>query len=293
LADRQEQVLDALAQIRQVVDASVVPSDREDIVVLSITYLSDGLEVKGYLVIPAGGGTYPCVIFNHGGNRELGTITDQQAVQSLGNYASWGYVVVASQYRGNAGGEGQEEFGGADVNDVLSLIPLLEALPWADAARIGMIGWSRGGMMTYLVLTRTNRISAAIVGAGIVDLEASLEQRPAMESGVYAELIPNYAENREQALQARSAIHWPERLFKSTPILLLHGSADWRVHPSQALRMAQVLFDSEHPFRFVLFEGGDHGLSNFQEEVDQLMRDWLDRYVRDQEPPPSLELQEP
>ena len=41
-------------------------------------------------------------------------------------------MVVASQYRGNAGGEGKEEFGGKDVNDVLNLLPLLESLPKAD-----------------------------------------------------------------------------------------------------------------------------------------------------------------
>jgi len=56
----------------------------------------------------------------------------------LGRIATWGYVVAASQYRGNAGGQGKEEFGGADVDDVLNLIPLLESLPQADTTRIGM-----------------------------------------------------------------------------------------------------------------------------------------------------------
>jgi dipeptidyl aminopeptidase/acylaminoacyl peptidase len=257
--------------------------------VLSITYLSDGLEVKGYLAMPTAGENLPCVIFNRGGNREFGAISDEQAAKTLGKIASWGYVVVASQYRGNAGGEGREEFGGADVNDVLNLIPLLESLPRADATRIGMFGWSRGGMMTYIALTRTNRIAAAIVGAGIVDLFDSVERRPEMEANVYLELIPDYVDNRETALETRSAIRWPEELSKTTPILLLHGSADWRVHPTQALHMAMALYESEHPFRFVFFEGGDHGLTEHQEEVDRLVQDWLDRYVRDQRPWPSLE----
>ena len=110
-----------------------------------------------------------------------------------------------------------------------------------------------------------------------------------MEKQVYAELIPNYAEHKEAALAARSAVRWPEKLHKQTPILLLHGSADWRVHPTEALTMAFKLYESKHPFRFVFFEGGDHGLTEHREEVDRLIRDWLDRYVRDKKPWPSLE----
>jgi dipeptidyl aminopeptidase/acylaminoacyl peptidase len=264
----------------------------ETVELKSITYLSDGLMVKGYLAIPKArkeGEKLPCVIVNRGGNRELGAITDEQAAAMLGGIASWGYVVVASQYRGNAGGEGKEEFGGPDVNDVLSLIPLLESLPEADATRIGMQGWSRGGMMTYLALTRTDRIAAAIVGAGAADLGNSIKSRPEMETEVYAQLIPNYATDKEAALAARSAVHWPEKLNKKTPILLLHGSADWRVDPTAALSMASKLYECRHPFRFVFFEGGDHGLSEHREEVRRLTRDWLDRYVRDKKPWPSLE----
>lgn len=70
----------------------------------------------------------------------------------MGKMASWGYVVVASQYRGNDGGEGIEQFGGDDVNDVLNLIPVLNQLPKADTSRVGIEGGSRGGMMTYLAM---------------------------------------------------------------------------------------------------------------------------------------------
>ena len=56
-----------------------------------------------------------------------------------------GYVVLASQYRGNDGGQGQEEFGGADVNDVLNLMPLARSLSFADAKNTVILGFSRGG----------------------------------------------------------------------------------------------------------------------------------------------------
>ena len=256
--------------------------------VRSITYLSDGLKVKGYLAVPKEGKKLPCVIYNRGGNRSFGAIDDDEAVYELGRIATWGYVVAASQYRGNAGGEGREEFGGADVDDVLNLIPLLKSLPQADTSRIGMYGWSRGGMMTYLALTRTDRIAAAVIGGGSSDLFDGMKQRPDMEKYVYAQLIPNYAKNKEAALAARSAIRWPEKINKKTPLLLLHGSADWRVDPTEALAMVSALYKSKQPFRFVFFEGGDHGLTEYQGEVNRLTKDWLDRYVRDRKPWPSL-----
>jgi hypothetical protein len=53
--------------------------------------------------------------------------------------------------------------------------------------------------------------------------------------------------------------------------------------------MASALYASRHPFRFVFFEGGDHELREYQEEVEALIKAWLDRYVRDGKPWPSLE----
>ena len=264
----------------------------EAVEVRGITYLSDGLKVKGFLAVPKQRDEkLPCVIYNRGGNREFGAWDDEAAVLVLGRIASWGYVVVASQYRGVAGGEGQEEFGGKDIEDVLSLVPLLEAQPPADASRIGMYGWSRGGMMTYLALAKTDRIKAAVVGGGGSDLRR-IAKRPdaeAMERYVLGQLIPDYYKNKEASLAARSAVTWPEKLCKTTPILMLHGTADWRVDPTQPLEMATKLLECQQPFRLIMFEGGDHGLSEYRDEVNQQARAWLDRYVRDGKFWPSLE----
>ncbi|MEM9596615.1 MAG: prolyl oligopeptidase family serine peptidase, partial [Acidobacteriota bacterium] len=195
----------------------------------------------------------------------------------------------ASQYRGVEGGEGMEEFGGAELADVLNLLPLLDSLPQADTSRVGMYGWSRGGMMTYLALTKTDRIKAAVVGAAPTDVAGLIADRPVMEERVLAELVPRWEQNRSAAIEERSAMLWPERLHPKTPILLLHGSADWRVDPTQSLRMATALYEAKRPFRLVVFEGGDHGLSEFREEVNDQVVQWFDRYVRDGETWPSLE----
>lgn len=254
----------------------------------AITYLSDGLKVKGYLVEPEQRGRYPAVIFNRGGNREFGALTPRSVALILARVASWGYVVVGSQYRGNAGGEGREEFGGADVNDVMNLIPLLESRPTVDAGRLGMYGGSRGGMMTYLALARTDRIRAAVIRSGVSDLLSGREQRAEMDT-VFMELIPEYDGKIERPLVERSAVRWVGRLCKKTPILLLQGTADWRVEPQECLDMAKALQAARHPYRLIMLEGGDHGLSEHTPEVRRQIRAWLDRYVRDGEAHPNLE----
>ena len=188
------------------------------------------------------------------------------------------------------GGEGIEEFGGADVADVINLVPLLESLPFeADARRIGMVGFSRGGLMTYLALTKTDRMKAAAIVAGVADSRSGIEERPDMETYVYSQLIPDYWNVKEEALLARSPVAWPEKLCATTPILLLHGTADWRVHPGESMRMAEALYELKRPVRLVMYEGADHGLTEHRTEAYEQIRHWLDRYVRDEEELPDLQ----
>jgi len=254
--------------------------DNEFVSIREITYISDGLKVKGYIAEPKEEKQYPCIIYCRGGNRDFGMITEEKAERVLGHIAKWGYVVIATQYRGVKGGEGKEEFGGSEINDVLSLINVLSVVPKADTSRIGMYGSSRGGMMTYISLTRTDDIDAAVVLSGASDLLDAARRRPEM-AAVFSELIPNYSTNKLSELKARSAIYWADKLNKSTPILLMHGSLDWRVHPVQALKMADKLFSVGHPFRFVYFEDGSHYLTEHKKDRDEIIKNWFDKYVRD------------
>ncbi len=110
------------------------------------------------------GKKFPCIIWNRGGYENKGAIDSFTARGMFGQIASWGYVVFASQYRGNAGGEGKEELGGSDVNDILNLIPLADELPFADKEKWGMEGWSRGGMMTFLTLKQNKKFLMCCAG---------------------------------------------------------------------------------------------------------------------------------
>ncbi len=255
--------------------------------IYSITYMSDGLKVKGFLSVPKWEGKFPVIIYNRGGNKNFGAITLYKVGSIIGRISSWGYVVVASQYRGNMGGEGKDEFGGKDVNDVLNLIPLVKKVKKAYSSRIGIFGWSRGGMMTYIVLKKVNFIKAAVIGGGLSDLFMMKERRPEMED-VYFDTIPEYRKNKEKALKERSAIFWADRISKTTPILILHGTADWRVAPEMSLRMAEKFLKFKQPFRLILFEGGDHAISEFAREVFIQTRKWFKRFLKLSEPLPNL-----
>ncbi len=262
----------------------------EDIVMEEIFYVSDSLKVKAYLAYPKDKMAKPSVIYNRGGNREFGALNAKKMVLVLGRLASWGYTAVGSQYRGNDGGEGMEEFGGADVDDVLNLIPLLANLPQADTARMGMYGWSRGGMMTYLSLMRTCLMKAAVVGGAVADLRMMNDSRGGeMEKYVYSELIPDYENRKDAALAARSAITMVDKICKTTPILMMHGTADWRVIPEESLKMAEEFQKEKIPYRLVMFEGGDHGLSEFDKEVDEMGKNWFDKYLKEGKALPDLE----
>jgi dipeptidyl aminopeptidase/acylaminoacyl peptidase len=262
-----------------------------NVTIEEITYESDGNKVKGYLAYPKKKGKYPGIIYNRGGNLDFGSLNIYKATFILAKVASWGYVVVGSQYRGNMGGiGGRDEFGGAEVNDVLNLVPLLENMNQVDTAKLGLYGWSRGGMMTYLTLKKSKRFKAAVVGGGLSDLRMTMATRTDTFETVYDDLIPDYRKHKEKSLDERSAIIFVDEICKTTPILMLHGTADWRVVPQMALDLSAAFIKTRVPHRLVLFEGGDHGLNEFNDEVDEMTKQWFDKYLKQGQKLPDLKM---
>jgi dipeptidyl aminopeptidase/acylaminoacyl peptidase len=232
----------------------------------AITYWSDGLRVAGFLGTPLGPGPYPVVIHNRGGYGEVGLQTGVEIVPLV----EAGYVAVASQYRGNGGGEGKEDFGGNDVHDVTNLIPLLKSLPYVDPNRIGMMGGSRGGMMTYIALkldTLSGRhdIKAAVAVGGISDLFSWNQEAGRLyqfDSVLWRPLVGATPDEAPQLFIDRSAVYWPELI--NTPILLLHGQADQSVSVNETLTLADRLKNAGKTVDFIIYPDGDHPLTNYQ-----------------------------
>ena len=248
-------------------------------------YRSGDHLVEGFLVEPNVGERLPCIVYNRGGYGDFGCITERFVLMSgMSRFAEQGYLVIASQYSGCGESEGVDDDGGEQtVNDVLRLYDLLRHDARADALRIGMYGGSRGGMMTYLCLRYASWIKAAVSVCGVASL-MDTSFRPEMEAHYQEVFGGGVAERR-----ARSVLEWVDELPKTTPLLLLHGTADWRVNPMDSLLLAQRCYQEKVPCRLVMYEGTDHQFSEHWDEAERESLTWLNRFVRDGEALPNME----
>ena len=121
-------------------------------------------------------------------------------------------------------------------------------------ARIGMVGSSRGGLMTCRALTRSDRMKAAVILSGISDLASWYSSRPDVREALQS-LVGGDPHTARKAYRARSPVLWPKRLCRSTPILILHGTANLRVPAGQALGMAAALLRVRHPSGWCCWRG--------------------------------------
>lgn len=250
----------------------------ENSVVEKIVYMSDDLKVKGYLAYPAeipSGKKIPLIIWNRGGYGDKGAIDRFTAKGMFGQLADWGYAVLASQYRGNDGGEGKEELGGSDINDIKNLFPVAEELKFVDTSNAGIEGWSRGGMMTFLLLKEKYDFRCAVLSGAISNLKEIAESNPKLES-YYGNIIGK--ENFDDALKRRSAVLFAKDL-PDIPYLLMHGGKDDTVPLQQSLKLAEKLSEEKRKYRLVIFEDGDHFLKNHRKEADALRKMWFAKYL--------------
>ncbi len=239
----------------------------------NITYQSDGLKVHGIVTEPKAKGKYPVVIFNRGGNRDFGRLTIATMIMYTSKLAEQGYVIAGSNYRI------KDEFGGSEINDVLNLMETVKALDKANPKCIGMFGWSRGGMMTYLALQKSNKIKTAVVGNAPTDLFRTIAARPEIETKVIAECVPNYWKNKELELKKRSAIYWTDALDKNSSLLILCGTNDKKVNPEQADKIAIKLSEIDYDFELKKYKT-DHFFTDYRHELNQEIIKWFDERLK-------------
>jgi len=249
---------------------------------LRIQYLSDGLKVVGILVKPRDpqGIRHSVIIYNRGGLADIGKL-DTPNILDFFELAAKGFVVLASQYRGNDGGEGREEFGGADVNDVTNLVAVAAGLPYVDSKNVFLYGLSRGGMMTMLALERGASVNAAVVVGALLDLEDGLEFTRRRAPGIadrVTKLIPDYASRGAAALRDRSAMNRPEKV--NVPLLIIHGGDDEEVPVSQALAFATKLSALHKPYELVVYANEIHEVLNNRRDRDARIVAWFRRFLR-------------
>jgi dipeptidyl aminopeptidase/acylaminoacyl peptidase len=244
-----------------------------------IRYMSDGLKVVGYIWRPrvSAGKTFPLVIFNRGGNRERSQLTPWMA-DGFYDFVSRGFVVIASQYRGVDGGEGREEYGGADVRDVMNLLVVAKSLGIVDLRNVFVFGNSRGGMMTYLALKHGLPVNAAAVTSGVTDLFGNATDHPELVTSIYEQLIPDFGSRRDAVMAERSATQWADKI--DVPLLILHGAADTQISAVRALEFAQRLQSFGKTYELVVYANDGHGLPMNKHDSDRRVIEWFRKHLR-------------
>ena len=238
-----------------------------------LVYMSEGLKVVAYLYRPKAPRTrLPVIIFNRG-SFVRGDIAPE-LIAFFHRLANNGFAVVAPLYRQSDGGEGRDEMGGGDLDDLMNILPLIRSFSFLDQNDLFMYGESRGGIMTYLAVRRKFPLRAAAVFGAITYMQAFLNANSKTFTPAFlSQIWPQYVGNAEAILSDRSALFWANEL--SVPILIKHGNRDREVDPSQSFQVAQRLQALGKPYQLTIYDGDDHILTKNRVDRDRAAISWF------------------
>lgn len=232
--------------------------------------LENGELVTGFLVAPKNiEASLPVIIYNRGGTADFGLINTAQMMTELATLASWGYIVIGSQYTGNSLSDGKDEWGGPDLNAVEQLKEIIDALDSADSSKVYMLGGSRGAMMSYMLLRKVGWIKAVASIAGVSDVKDFVSFRKDMRD-IFREIHIDSAVEYDR----RSAIKWFNELPLSVPILLIHGKQDNKVPFAQTEKLYGALKGRDN-VQFITLEDAGHNLTFSDPCIASYVREWL------------------
>jgi dipeptidyl aminopeptidase/acylaminoacyl peptidase len=243
----------------------------------------DGVVVGSMLLKPPGyrpGTPYPTIVYVHGGPVGQDAFEFDVISQAL---AAQGYLVVNPNYRGSSG-RGREfsraiyaDWGNLEIQDIHAVVDKLVADGLSDPDRLGIGGWSYGGINTNFAIASDTRFAAAFSGAGASNYIAGYGTDQYIwqyenEVGLPWETPENYFRMSYPFLHA-------DRI--ETPTLFMCGEQDFNVPLLNSEQMYQALRSLDVPTQLVIYPGENHGLSKPSYIQDRLERmiDWYGRYI--------------
>ena len=167
------------------------------------------------------------------------------------------------------------DWGGKDFEDVMAAVDAAVAEGAADPDRLGVGGWSYGGILTDWTIYQTNRFKAAIAGAGIANALAGYGTDH-YQYEYEAELGPALEERRRAGLKLSKPFLEVDKI--KTPTLFLCGEVDWNVPLINSEQMYQALRRLGVPTELVVYPGESHGIDVPSYQKDRLRA--LPRLVR-------------
>ncbi len=225
--------------------------------------------------------TYPTILWPHGGpmgQHDWGWDFEPHL------FAANGYVVVLPNPRGSTG-YGQEfcraiwaDWGNLDLQDVLAAIDRAIELGWSDADRLGVGGWSYGGIMTNYVITSTDRFKAAISGASGALWVANYGHD--MYQHWYEKEFGLPWETRE-VWEKLSAFNKVEKI--TTPTLWMGGEKDWNVPIQNSEQMYQAMRRLGRETLLVVYPDQHHGVKrpSYKKDIYTRWIAWFDKYLKE------------
>ena len=269
----------------------------------TITYEArDGLELEGILVYPTDyqeGQSYPTVMVIHGGpesHYSNGWLDRYSA--PVKHAAANGYALFFPNYRGSTGRGvefsmlSQNDYAGKEFDDIVDAKQHLVEMGITDADRVGITGGSYGGYASAWGATKqTEHFAASVMFVGISD-NISKFGTTDIAKEMHAVHARSYPWEKWQWYLERSPIYYAEQA--RTPILIMHGKEDTRVHPSQSMELYRYLkTHGKVPVRLVLYPGEGHGNRKMAAQLDYGMRmmRWMNTFlVEKAETKPPFEL---
>lgn len=171
--------------------------------------------------------------------------------------AQEGYLVVCVDGRGT-GYRGAafkkctyKQLGKLETEDQISAAKYAAKLPYVDAARISMQGWSYGGYMTLLCLTK----GADVFAAGIAVAPVSNWR---FYDTIYTERYMSLPSENADGYDDNSPLSHASKL--EDPLLLIHGSGDDNVHVQNTMEMVEALVQSNKDFDLFIYPNKNHGI---------------------------------
>lgn len=244
----------------------------------------DGLTVGALLVKPADftpGKRYPLVLRIHGGPNGQ----DQHAFSFERElFAARGYLVLAVNYRGSSG-RGQAwkkaifaDWGNKEVQDLLAGVDHVVASGMADPDRLGIGGWSYGGILTNYTIATTPRFRAATSGAG-----------SSLQTSMYGTDQYTYQYESELGAPWKAPKVWEKVSYPfyhadriRTPTLFLGGEKDFNVPIAGSEQMYQALKSLGVESRLIVYPGQFHGITRPSFVIDRYERylAWYETHMR-------------
>jgi len=243
----------------------------------------DGTEIEAFITFPPDFNerlSYPTLLWPHGGpvsQEDFGWDFESQL------FAAKGYLVLRPNPRGSSG-YGQEfsmeiwqAWGVKDFEDEMAAVDYAIRKGYADPDRMGVGGWSYGGIMTNYVITQTDRFKAAISGSSEV-LYVSCYGHDQWQLQWELELGLPW-KNRE-LWDKISPFNQVEKIV--TPTLIMCGEKDWTDPVLNSEQLYQALKRLGRTTQLVVYPGEDHGISrpSFQKDRYQRYLDWYGKYVK-------------